>query len=206
MTTICKSMKSLMSIPTLLTVIVVAGVIALIPLSPLPVLASSDSDESETNAEQRVREKNLGSGESNDFNCDENMITSASGVDCIPSGPAPPTPPSIQPFTIDGSLVGTITCRSGGVSAFITNVAGDADGTVTGFFEISVVNQGTFQLAVNGGTTDGNTFSLSGESGLCSGEPFTVSGNCGTGVTVSYEEDGASGTFNDVGGVTCTLL
>jgi hypothetical protein len=86
-------MKLIMSIPTLLTVIAVAGVIALLPLSPLPLSASSDSDDSETNSEQRLGQKNLGSGESSDFNCDENMITSASGVDCIPSGPAPPPPP-----------------------------------------------------------------------------------------------------------------
>ena len=76
-----------MSIPTFLTLLVVAIVIALPPLSPIPV--SALSDESETNAEQRLGQKNLGSGESDNFNCDENMITSASGVDCIPSGPAP---------------------------------------------------------------------------------------------------------------------
>jgi hypothetical protein len=200
-------MKSLMSIPTLLTVIVVAGIIALIPLSPpLPISASSDSDESETNTEQRLRQKNLGSGESDNFNCTENMITSASdGIECIPSGPAPPTPPSIQPFTISGSLDGQIGCRDGGASAFITDVAGDADGTVTGHFDINILGQGTFELPVNGGTTDGSTFSLSGENGLCSGQPFTVSGNCGTGVMVSYEEDGAAGSGFG-GDVECTLL
>jgi hypothetical protein len=65
------------------------------------VSAYSDSDESETNAEQRLREKNLGSGESSDFNCAENMITSASdGVECIPSGPAPPPPPPPETATL----------------------------------------------------------------------------------------------------------
>jgi hypothetical protein len=86
-------MKLIMSIPTFLTVLVVAIVIAL-PPPPIPVSAYSDSDESETNAEQRLQQKNVGSGESDNFNCDENLITSASdGVECIPSGPAPPPPP-----------------------------------------------------------------------------------------------------------------
>jgi hypothetical protein len=91
-------MKSLMSIPTFLSVIVVAIVIALPPLSPVPISASSD--ESETNAEQGLRQKNLGSGESRDFNCAENLIISASGVDCIPSGPAPPPPPPPETATL----------------------------------------------------------------------------------------------------------
>ena len=146
MTTICKSMKSLMSIPTLLTVIVVAGVIALIPLSqpPLPISAYSDSDESETNAEQRLGQKNLGSGESDNFNCDENMITSASGVDCIPSGPAPPTPPPTVITIITGNAVGTISCEgeeevNAGLG-FFADVA--EDGTVTGGVNIEIDRNG----------------------------------------------------------------
>jgi hypothetical protein len=196
--------KSLMSIPTFLTVIVVAGVIALISLSPLPASASSDSDESETNAEQRLRQKNLGSGESSDFNCDENMITSASGADCIPSGPAPPTP--AIPFTIVGSLGGAITtCEQQNLpSNMAIDVTGEESGTVTGTVTLDEAIV-VFTLPVTGGTTDGNTFSLSGEDGRCNGGAFTVSGNCGTDVfPVSYEEDDASGTF--AGNVECTLL
>jgi hypothetical protein len=204
MTTLCKSMNSLMSIPTLLTVIAVAIVIALIPLSPLPLSASSDSDESETNTEQRLREKNLGSGESDNFNCDENMITSASGVDCIPSGPAPPTP--AIPFTIVGSLNGAIiTCEQQNLpSNMFIDATGGESGTVTGTVTLDEAIV-VFMLPITGGTTDGNTFSLSGEDGRCNGGAFTVSGNCGTGVfPVSYEEDDASGTFE--GDVECTLL
>lgn len=168
--------------------------------------AFAQDDESQTGIEQRLGQKNLGSGESTNFNCAENMITSASdSIECIPSGPTPPTPLA-QPSTIGGTLDGTLTCGVAAVpaTAFITNVAGDAVGIVTGFFEINVLGQGTFQLAVNGGTTDGNTYSLSGASGACSGPPFTVIGNCRSGVTVSYGEDGSSGSFT--GDVTCTLL
>jgi hypothetical protein len=195
-------MKLLMSIPTLLTVIAVAIVIALIPLSPLPLSASSDSDETETNAEQRLQQKNLGSGESDNFNCDENMITSASGVDCIPSGPTAPTPPPPPPTGgISGTVSGEILCGTIAVqrSVFI-NVFENDDGTVGGIIEIGA---GGPLLDVNGGTTDGNTFSISGPIGICSGA-FTISGDCGTDIMVSYEEDDASGTLT--GDVECTLL
>jgi hypothetical protein len=91
--------KSLMSIPTLLTVLVIAGVIALIPLSPLPISASSDSDESETNADQRLKQKNLGSGESDNFNCGENLIDSAVSTICS-AEPTPLTPPPPETATL----------------------------------------------------------------------------------------------------------
>jgi hypothetical protein len=99
MTSFCKSLKSIRSIQTLLTVIVVAGVIALIPpLSPLPISASSD--DSDTNAEQRLGEKNLGSGESDNENCDENLIDSAASVICIAEPPPPPPPPPPETATL----------------------------------------------------------------------------------------------------------
>lgn len=205
MTTFCKLMKLIMSIPTFLTVLVVAIVIALPPLSPLPVSASSDSDESETNAEQRLGQKNLGSGESDNFNCDENMITSASGVDCIPSGPAPPTPPPTVITIITGNAVGTISCEgeeeaTAGLG-FFADVA--EDGTVTGSVNIEIVQMAIVTLAVTGGTTDGNTFSLSGESGFCSEEPFTITGDCGVQGFVSYEDPNGIGNFGSAD-VLCT--
>ena len=205
MATLCKSMKLIMSIPTFLTVLVVAIVIALPPLSPIPV--SALSDESETNAEQRLGQKNLGSGESDNFNCDENMINSASGVDCIPSGPAPPTPPPPPTVItiITGNAVGTISCEgeeeaSAGLG-FFADVA--EDGTVTGGVNIEIVQMAIVTLAVTGGTTDGNTFSLSGESGFCSEEPFTITGDCGVEGFVSYEDPNGIGNFGSAD-VLCT--
>jgi hypothetical protein len=199
-------MKSLMSIPTLLTVIVVAGVIALIPLSLRPLPVSASSDDSETNTEQRLGQKNLGSGESSDFNCDENMIKSASGIDCIPSGPAAPSPPPPPTggFDIVGSVTGTLNCFGDEEPASVNiNAAIFEDGTTAGGFVNIIINSNTFEEIVNEGTTDGNTFSLSGESGICNGAPFTLSGNCGTGVAVTYEDSqGGSGTFT--GDVACT--
>jgi hypothetical protein len=84
-------MKLIMRIPTFLTVLVVAIIIALPPLSPLQ--ASASSDESETNAEQRLGQKNLGSGESDNENCDENLIDSSVSVMCLAEPPPPPPPP-----------------------------------------------------------------------------------------------------------------
>jgi hypothetical protein len=175
MTTLCKSMKSFTSIPTLLTVIVVAIVIALLSLPP-PLPISAYSDDSETDAEQRLRQKNLGSGESSDFNCDENMITSAS-TDCIPSGPAAPTPPTppTGAFTIAGGISGGITCEGAELApaGMSIDVTGAEDGTVTGTVVIIVTSGPTVLLTVTDGTTDGNTFSLSGENNVCTiGEPL----------------------------------
>jgi hypothetical protein len=92
---VCKSMKSLMSIPTLLTVLVIAAVIALPPL-PLPI--SSYSDDSETTTEQRLKQKNVGSGESTNFNCGENLIDSA--VSAICSAEPPPQPPETATISV----------------------------------------------------------------------------------------------------------
>jgi hypothetical protein len=201
--------KSLMGIPTLLTVIVVAGVIALIPLShpPLPIAASSDSDDSDTNAEQRLKQKNLGSGDSRDFNCDENMIESTSdNTECIPSGPEPPTP-SAQPFTINGGGSGDFRCIIGDLGGISISAQGEEDGTVTGTVTLLVIGGASSQNSVTGGTTDGNTFSLTGQStpGFCGdASPFTVSGGCGNDVMISYADSFFSGTY--IGNVECTLL
>jgi len=115
--------------------------------------------------------------------------------------------PSAQPFTIDGTVSGPLTCEvEMPVSADIA-VGEEEDGTLTGSVAFSATGlppEGA-SISVNGGTTDGNTFSLSGKSGVCTG-PFTIGGNCGTGVAVNYKDSGttgAGGTFS--GDVTCTL-
>jgi hypothetical protein len=165
--------------------------------------AFAQDDESDTDTEQRLRQKNLGSGESTNFNCAENLITSASdSIECIPSGPAPPTP--AIPFTIVGSLGGAITtCENQNLpSRMSIDATGGESGTVTGTVTLDEAIV-VFTLPITGETTDGNTFSLSGEDGRCNVGAFTVSGNCETDVTVSYEEEDATGTFT--GDVECTL-
>ena len=193
-----------LSIPTFLIVLVVAIVIALPPSPLLQVLASSDN--SETSAEQRLGQKNLGSGESGNFNCDENMIKSGGdNTECIPSGPEPPTP-SAQPFTISGQGNGDFRCAIGDLGGISISAQGEEDGTVTGTVTLFIIG-GSSQNSVTGGTTDGNTFSLTGQStaGFCgNASPFTVSGGCGNDVIISYADSFFSGTY--IGNVECTLL
>jgi hypothetical protein len=43
---------------------------------PTQVFAYDGGDESETNTEQKLKQKNVGSGESTNFNCGENSIDS----------------------------------------------------------------------------------------------------------------------------------
>jgi hypothetical protein len=176
----------------------------------------AQGDESETNAEQRLRQKNLGSGESDNFNCAENLITSASdSIECIPSGPAPPTPPPPAiPFTISGEGLGFNTFICDGVSddgavGIQISAQGQEDGTVTGTVNIQTPGSNA-AYPISGGSTDGNTFSLIGEISeeLLCGTPgiadqFTVSGDCGNNVIISYEESDSSATVT--GDVECTL-
>ena len=67
-----------------------------------------DGDNSETNTEQRIKQKNVGSGESTNFNCGDNDINSVSeariDVDACGTleineedGVAPPPPPPPPP-------------------------------------------------------------------------------------------------------------
>ena len=178
--------------------------------------AFAQDDESDTDTEQRLGQKNLGGGESTNFNCAENLITSASdSIECIPSGPAPPTPPPTGAFTVSGqgSGIDSYICdglTSGGIVAVTISAQGQEDGTVTGSVRVQNPDGGDATYPVSGGTTDGNTFSLSGEISeeLLCGTPgipdqFTVSGDCGNNVMISYEESDSSATVT--GDVECTL-
>jgi hypothetical protein len=61
--------------------------------------AFAQDDESETDTEQRLRQKNLGSGESTNFNCDENLIDSSVSVICL-AEPSPPPPPETTTLSV----------------------------------------------------------------------------------------------------------
>jgi hypothetical protein len=58
------------AIAAVLAATVLTGVFATSPLAH----ASDGGDESETNTEQKLKQKNVGSGESTNFNCGENSI------------------------------------------------------------------------------------------------------------------------------------
>jgi hypothetical protein len=58
------------AIAAVLAATVMTGIFATSPLA----YASDGGDESETNTEQALKQKNVGSGESTNFNCGENNI------------------------------------------------------------------------------------------------------------------------------------
>jgi hypothetical protein len=58
------------AIAAVLAATVLTGVFATSPLA----YANDGGDESETNTEQKLKQKNVGSGESTNFNCGENSI------------------------------------------------------------------------------------------------------------------------------------
>ena len=76
---------------------------AVLAVSILSVVAITTpiafADESETETEQELRQKNVGSGESTNDNCGQNMVDSASTQRCAtvtagsPGLPPPPPPP-----------------------------------------------------------------------------------------------------------------
>ena len=71
------------------TVLVAAALIGITSTNP----TAFAQDESETNTEQEIKQKNVGSGESTNNNCALNSIdtTAAATVACpIPGLPAPP--------------------------------------------------------------------------------------------------------------------
>jgi hypothetical protein len=59
------------AIAAVLAATVMTGIFA---TSPLAYAGSDGGDESETNTEQKLKQKNVGSGESTNFNCGENTI------------------------------------------------------------------------------------------------------------------------------------
>jgi hypothetical protein len=62
--------NKMLAIGVVLSAALVAGVFATTPLA----FAYDGGDESETNTEQRLKQKNVGSGASTNFNCGENSI------------------------------------------------------------------------------------------------------------------------------------
>jgi hypothetical protein len=91
-------MKPLRSIPILLTVLVVAIVIALPPPPLLPI--SAYSDESETSADQENKQKNVGSGNSFNNNCAENLIRAGVDDNCDKEPPEEEPPEQSATLTV----------------------------------------------------------------------------------------------------------
>ena len=63
--------QKIFAIAAVLAATIMTGIFA---TSPLAYAGSDGGDESETNTEQEIKQKNVGSGESTNFNCGENSI------------------------------------------------------------------------------------------------------------------------------------
>jgi hypothetical protein len=63
-------MKTMLTIAAILTAAALTGIFS------TSAFAYDGGDESETNTEQKLKQKNVGSGESTNFNCGENSIES----------------------------------------------------------------------------------------------------------------------------------
>ena len=63
-------MKTLLTIAAILTAATLTGIFS------TSAFASDGGDESETNTQQVLKQKNVGSGESTNFNCGQNLINS----------------------------------------------------------------------------------------------------------------------------------
>jgi hypothetical protein len=67
--------------------------------------ASDGGDESETNTEQALKQKNVGSGESTNNNCALNSIDTAGATVACSVTVAPPPPEPCSTGFVDGRLV-----------------------------------------------------------------------------------------------------
>jgi anionic cell wall polymer biosynthesis LytR-Cps2A-Psr (LCP) family protein len=67
---------------TAVAVLAAALLTGIFSTTSMAAYASSDGDESETNTEQEIKQKNVGSGESTNFNCAQNLINSQTEQEC----------------------------------------------------------------------------------------------------------------------------
>jgi hypothetical protein len=68
--------QKMLAIAAIITAAALTGIFSTVPMA---AYAGGDGDESETNTDQHVKQKNTGSGDSANFNCGENLIKA--GVD-----------------------------------------------------------------------------------------------------------------------------
>jgi hypothetical protein len=73
-------MTNTLVITAILTAAALTGMLA---TTAMTAYATSYGDSSETNTEQKLKQNNLGSGESTNTNCAQNLINSVGEVDCF---------------------------------------------------------------------------------------------------------------------------
>lgn len=115
----------------------------------------AQNDESQTGIEQRLGQKNLGSGESTNFNCADNTLQGSLSLCQTAEPPEEPTTPLI----VAGEGSGTLSCNGGPQAPATIEISVQGDGT--GTVGLNVDSAGSFLFPVTGGPdTEGITFSL----------------------------------------------
>jgi hypothetical protein len=66
-----------------MTAVLAASILAVVAITT-PFAYASGGDSSETETEQELKQKNVGSGDSTNFNCAQNLISSAAGAVTCP--------------------------------------------------------------------------------------------------------------------------
>jgi hypothetical protein len=66
--------QKMLAIAAIITAAALTGI-----FSTAPMAAYADGDESETNTDQSIKQKNVGSGDSANFNCAQNLIKAGVG-------------------------------------------------------------------------------------------------------------------------------
>jgi hypothetical protein len=84
------------ALAAIISAALLTGMFSTTPLA----FAYDGGDESETNTEQELKQKNVGSGDSTNNNCGANLIEAVSDVECFNEEddfpPGPPTTDSIR--------------------------------------------------------------------------------------------------------------
>jgi hypothetical protein len=119
----------------ILTLVVASGILLSSMLLPFQ-LPRVSADSSDANTDQDLKQKNTGSGDSDNFNCGENLIDSAVSVICLAEPPPPP------PETATLSVCKEVTGGTGG-------------GTFPADFAFIVTGNNPFPAQFTGDNSDG---------------------------------------------------
>ena len=164
-----------------IALIVVSGILLSSVLLPFQ-LPRVSADSSDTNADQDLKQKNTGSGDSDNFNCGENLIDSSVSVICL-AEPPPPPPPETATLLVCKEVTG-----------------GTGGGTFPADFAFTVTGNNPFPAQFTGDNSDGcvdvtigpGGYTVSEVSPPLGGRTLTVfiEGNCEQNFTVGTRATG----------------
>jgi hypothetical protein len=116
--------------------VVASGILLSSMLLPFQ-LPRVSADSSDANTDQDLKQKNTGSGDSDNFNCGENLIDSTVSVICLAESPPPP-PPETATLSVCKEVTG-----------------GTGGGTFPADFAFTVTGNNPFPAQFTGDNSDG---------------------------------------------------